>query len=57
MPLIDRRIGRQTIEVTPAVDVPEPNSKAMGEDYIERLVITRAGSSAQAHGRIHGLIL
>ena len=42
MPLIDRRIGRQTIEVAPAVDVPEPDAEATGEYDIERLVIARA---------------
>ena len=42
MPLIDRRIGRQTIEVAAAVNVPEPDAEATGEYDIERLVITRA---------------
>ena len=42
MPLIDRRVGRQTIEVAAAVNVPEPDAEAMGEYDIKRLVITRA---------------
>src|SRR6516164_4949915 len=42
MPLIDRRICRQTIEVAPAVDVPNPDATATGEHDIERLVIVRA---------------
>src|SRR6516225_10272135 len=42
MPLIDRRICRQTIEVTPAVDIPNPDAMATGEHDIERLVIVRA---------------
>src|SRR6516164_5796805 len=42
MPLIDRRICRQTIEVAPAVDVPNPDATATGEHDIERLVIARA---------------
>src|SRR6516225_147581 len=42
MPLIDRRICRQTIEVAPAVDIPNPDAMATGEHDIERLVIVRA---------------
>src|SRR5262249_14953617 len=39
MPLIDRRICRQTVEVAPAVDVPNPDAAATGDHDIERLVI------------------
>ena len=42
MPLIDRRVGRQTIEIAATVNVPEPDAEAAGEYDIERLVITRA---------------
>src|SRR5262249_55626146 len=43
MPLIDCRICRQTIEIAPAVDIPNPDTEASGEHDIERLVIARAG--------------
>ena len=41
MSLIDRRICGQTIEVPPAVDIPNPDTAAMAEHNIERLVIAR----------------
>src|SRR5262249_14056543 len=42
MPLIDCRICRQTIEIAPAVDIPNPDTEASGEHDLERLVIARA---------------
>src|SRR5262249_27420633 len=39
MSLIDRRICRQTIKVAPAIDVPNPDAVATGENDIERVVI------------------
>src|SRR5690348_17812147 len=56
MPLIDRRICRQTIEVAPAVDIPNPDAQATGEHDIERPVIARPvlalkGAIAMARSR------
>src|SRR5215475_3697246 len=42
MPLVDRRICRQTIEVASAVDIPNPDAVATGKHDIERLVVGRA---------------
>src|SRR6516164_8640742 len=42
VPLIDRRIRRQTIEVAAAVDIPNPDAEAAGQHYFKRLVVARA---------------
>ena len=40
VPLIDRRVGRKTIEITAAIDIPNPNAEATGEHHIEWRVVT-----------------
>src|SRR5215469_6420050 len=42
MPLIDGRICCQTIEVTPAIDIPNPDAAPTAKNDIERLVIACA---------------
>ena len=42
VPLIDRRIGRQTIEVAAPIDIPHPDAEATGEHDIKRRVVARA---------------
>src|SRR6202044_3807303 len=34
------RVGRKTIEITTAVDIPNPNAEATGEHHIEWRVVT-----------------
>ena len=42
VPLIDRRVCREEVEVALALDVPHPRSLASGDDDVERVVVVRA---------------
>ena len=42
VPLVDRRIGREAVEVAIALDVPDPGALATLDDDVERMVVVSA---------------
>ena len=42
MPVIQRGVGREHVEIAPALDIPDPNALASFEDDRERLVVVGA---------------